>query len=59
MPRPEITWFKDGIELYHHKYFQVSSMHLLFGMVEDSNKCLIFRFTSGPKEMTRSKVKWK
>lgn len=24
LPRPEITWFKDGAELYQHRFFQVS-----------------------------------
>lgn len=23
-PAPKITWFKDGIELYHHSFFQVN-----------------------------------
>lgn len=36
-PRPEITWLKDGIELYHHKFFQVL---LSFG----SNKYKRLRF---------------
>lgn len=30
-PRPVITWFKDGIELYSHSFFQVSQNLCLSG----------------------------
>lgn len=26
-PRPHITWFKDGVELYSHNYLNVSKLH--------------------------------
>lgn len=26
-PQPQITWFKDGIELYAHSYLHVSMAH--------------------------------
>lgn len=25
LPRPEVNWFKDGAELYQHRFFQVGS----------------------------------
>ena len=28
-PRPRITWYKDGVELYAHNYFQVTSVDSL------------------------------
>ncbi|XP_037933330.1 immunoglobulin domain-containing protein oig-4 [Teleopsis dalmanni] len=27
-PRPTITWFKDGAELYQHRFFQVHESHI-------------------------------
>jgi len=29
LPRPHITWFKDGIELYAHQFFQASNMTVI------------------------------
>jgi hypothetical protein len=29
LPRPHITWFKDGIELYAHEFFQASNMTVI------------------------------
>jgi hypothetical protein len=39
-PQPQITWFKDGIELYAHSYLHVSTMfipscHLILVEVHD------------------------
>lgn len=28
IPRPRITWLKDGIELYEHPFFQVTDIFL-------------------------------
>ena len=39
IPRPHITWLKDGIELYAHPFFQVcfsSTFHLSFFPVDFS-----------------------
>lgn len=56
LPRPEITWFKDGIELYAHKFFQVS--WLFVGIVHNLIS-LIIRCMNGQLETTRLKAKWK
>ena len=42
-PRPEITWLKDGIELYHHKFFQVLVMKFLRAKLKKKKKnCKMF-----------------
>ena len=28
-PRPTITWFKDGAELYQHRFFQVKKKNIV------------------------------
>ena len=35
VPLPHITWFKDGVELFNHKYMQVRVFLTLFTMVWD------------------------
>ncbi|EDW41070.1 immunoglobulin domain-containing protein oig-4 [Drosophila sechellia] len=33
-PRPTITWFKDGAELYQHRFFQVHESHIEANIVK-------------------------
>ncbi|XP_016987593.1 immunoglobulin domain-containing protein oig-4 [Drosophila rhopaloa] len=33
-PRPTITWFKDGAELYQHRFFQVHESHIETNIVK-------------------------
>ena len=46
IPRPRITWLKDGIELYEHPFFQVFRLlDLKNWIVEQKNVSI---FTTGP-----------
>lgn len=42
IPRPHITWFKDGVELYSHRCFQVTDR--VFGIVFQHNDIFIHQY---------------
>ncbi|EDW29453.1 GL22771 [Drosophila persimilis] len=38
-PRPTITWFKDGAELYQHRFFQVHESHIETDIIKSYYEC--------------------
>ncbi len=60
LPRPRITWLKDGIELYEHPFFQVGLL-----LLDDSNQIVLYypqicyRSMSITWVKIRSHRKWK
>ncbi|XP_032668670.1 immunoglobulin domain-containing protein oig-4-like isoform X4 [Odontomachus brunneus] len=56
-PRPEITWLKDGIELYHHKFFQIIMSRSMLLLILLSILLLNCREAFGRRGRTRGRSK--